>query len=193
MSEDKSIKETLDVIRRALEDEDTTNNENHVLILNRKVNQDGTIGHQVVYNDDFMTDNLSVLFKGAPTWLDYYYSGGDGEEETSLGYNQSSLYSFDINSYNLPQGEYSAALIVNPEGSFFQTLPITLTVLDYEVVSGDINFDGLINILDIVNLMGFIIGNADPSDLEFQASDANQDNNLDVLDVVIIVNFILSE
>ena len=157
------------------------------------VNQDGTIGHQVVYNDDFMTDNLSVLFKGAPTWLDYYYSGGDGEEETSLGYNQSSLYSFDINSYNLPQGEYSAALIVNPEGSFFQTLPITLTVLDYEVVSGDINFDGLINILDIVNLMGFIIGNADPSDLEFQASDANQDNNLDVLDVVIIVNFILSE
>ena len=43
MPEDKSIKETLDVIRRALEDDETNNDENHVLILNRKVNQDGTI------------------------------------------------------------------------------------------------------------------------------------------------------
>ena len=157
------------------------------------VNQDGTIGHQIVYNDEFMEDNLSVSFKGAPTWLNYYYSGGDSEEETSLGYNQSSSYSIEVDSFNLPQGQYSASLIVNPEGSFFQTLPINLTVLDYEFIAGDINFDGALNILDIVSLMGFIIQSADPSEIEFLASDINQDNNLDVLDVVIIVNIILSE
>ncbi len=44
MSNNESIKDTLDVIRRALEDKDdfTEKNEN-ILILNKKVNDDGTI------------------------------------------------------------------------------------------------------------------------------------------------------
>ena len=44
MSNNESIKDTLDVIRRALEDKDdfTEKNEN-ILILNKKVNEDGTI------------------------------------------------------------------------------------------------------------------------------------------------------
>ena len=44
MSNNESIKDTLDVIRRALEDKDdfTDKNEN-VLILNKKVNDDGTV------------------------------------------------------------------------------------------------------------------------------------------------------
>jgi len=59
MSEDKSIKETLDVIRRALEDEDTSNNENQVLILNRKVNQDGTIN--IIKNSDISTEEINKI------------------------------------------------------------------------------------------------------------------------------------
>ena len=44
MSNNESIKDTLDVIRRALEDKDhfTETNEN-ILILNKKVNDDGTV------------------------------------------------------------------------------------------------------------------------------------------------------
>ena len=44
MSNNESIKDTLNVIRRALEDKDdfTEKNEN-ILILNRKVNDDGTV------------------------------------------------------------------------------------------------------------------------------------------------------
>ena len=44
MSNNESIKDTLDVIRRALEDKDdfTQKNEN-ILILNKKVNDDGTV------------------------------------------------------------------------------------------------------------------------------------------------------
>ncbi len=44
MSNNDSIKETLDVIRRALEDGDDFNKKNeNILILNKKVNADGTI------------------------------------------------------------------------------------------------------------------------------------------------------
>ena len=44
MSNNESIKDTLDVIRRALDDRDdfTEKNEN-ILILNKKVNEDGTV------------------------------------------------------------------------------------------------------------------------------------------------------
>ena len=44
MSNNESIKDTLDVIRRALEDkEDFTEKNENVLILNKKVNDDGTV------------------------------------------------------------------------------------------------------------------------------------------------------
>ena len=44
MSNNESIKDTLDVIRRALEDkEDFTEKNENILILNKKVNDDGTV------------------------------------------------------------------------------------------------------------------------------------------------------
>ena len=50
MSNDQSIKETLEVIRRALEDDDSPLNlKEELLILNHKVNDDGTIN--VINND----------------------------------------------------------------------------------------------------------------------------------------------
>jgi len=42
MKKEESIKDTLEVIRKALED-DNTELDNDILVLNRKVNQDGTI------------------------------------------------------------------------------------------------------------------------------------------------------
>ena len=43
MTNDQSINETLDVIRRALEDDNAADLKENVLVLNRKVNSDGTI------------------------------------------------------------------------------------------------------------------------------------------------------
>ena len=40
---DKKITETLDVIKKALNDNDNSKNDNNVLILDKLVNQDGTI------------------------------------------------------------------------------------------------------------------------------------------------------
>ena len=44
MSNNESIKDTIDVIRRALQDkEDFTEKNENILILNKKVNDDGTV------------------------------------------------------------------------------------------------------------------------------------------------------
>ena len=57
----------------------------------------------------------------------------------------------------------------------------------YEYIIGDINEDGLVNILDIVQLVNIVLLN------EFQSSaDLNSDNIINILDIVQLVNIILS-
>ena len=88
MSNNESIKDTLDVIRRALEDKDdfTEKNEN-ILILNRKVNDDGTVKllnqsddvneiNKVIDNklNDLMEKKVSTMLKNQlPIILDNYF------------------------------------------------------------------------------------------------------------------------
>ena len=58
---------------------------------------------------------------------------------------------------------------------------------------GDINFDGIINVLDIVNLVNIILGvTINPPDDVLYAADMNQDETIDVLDIVLTVNLVLN-
>ena len=77
MSEKQSIKDTLDVIRKALEDDDSTNIDKNILILDQLVNDDGTIK---ILNDEKLTkkETLNILDqklnedfeKYLPNWLE---------------------------------------------------------------------------------------------------------------------------
>tara|TARA_B100001250_G_scaffold61474_1_gene48036 strand:- start:444 stop:1454 length:1011 start_codon:yes stop_codon:yes gene_type:complete len=57
---------------------------------------------------------------------------------------------------------------------------------DY-LLEGDLNEDGLINILDIISVVNIILGNA----LYNQNADINLDGLVDVLDIILVVNIIL--
>ena len=88
MSNNESIKDTLDVIRRALVDNDdfTKKNEN-VLLLNKKVNDDGTVrllneSHDIneinniidkKLNDLLETKMTTMLKNQLPIILDQYF------------------------------------------------------------------------------------------------------------------------
>ena len=56
---------------------------------------------------------------------------------------------------------------------------------------GDINQDSLVNVLDVISLINFILGFQIPSELESSYSDLNSDNLINILDVVMLVNLIL--
>lgn len=58
---------------------------------------------------------------------------------------------------------------------------------------GDVNFDGEVNILDVVIIVNDILGPGEWTDEEFWAADYNQDGSIDVLDIVSIVTYILGE
>jgi len=56
---------------------------------------------------------------------------------------------------------------------------------------GDINQDNILDILDIIMLINFIIGNDIPNDNQYFLSDLNDDTVLNVLDVIMLLNLIL--
>jgi len=69
------------------------------------------------------------------------------------------------------------------------TIPVTL---NFSANYGDVNQDGIIDVLDLVRLVGIILNNYNPTDIEYTLSDLNDDGIVDVLDIVTIVNIILS-
>jgi hypothetical protein len=88
MSNNESIKDTLDVIRRALEDKDDfTEKNDNILILNKKVNYDGTVKllnqsdeisaiNNVIDKklDDLMEKKMTAMLKNQlPIILDNYF------------------------------------------------------------------------------------------------------------------------
>jgi len=68
---------------------------------------------------------------------------------------------------------------------------IKLISTDSSDLNGDINFDGIVDILDVVSIVNFIMGTLDPTQAQLIAADYNFDGIIDVLDIVQIVNFIL--
>ena len=57
---------------------------------------------------------------------------------------------------------------------------------------GDINADGQINVVDVVNLVNYILG-GDITEEQIALSDYNQDGQVNVVDIVNIVSEILGE
>jgi len=69
-------------------------------------------------------------------------------------------------------------------------------IIDYvdqfSYTSGDINDDGIIDIMDIVLLVNAIMGITELSTIETYAADLNGDNNINIQDIILTINLILS-
>ena len=57
---------------------------------------------------------------------------------------------------------------------------------------GDVTYDGVVNILDIVQTVNYILGQISFEDDQILQADFNEDNSVDILDIVQIVNYVLS-
>ena len=58
-------------------------------------------------------------------------------------------------------------------------------------IIGDINQDGAVDVLDIINLINYILETLIPSDVQYDLSDVNSDGSLNILDLLLIVNLLL--
>lgn len=103
----------------------------------------------------------------------------------------------DINDYYMDLNVNSVTPYYNQTGIWIDPVD-TLQVLydnwynevfEYEV--GDVNQDLIINILDVVIIVNFIMGGT-PVDIEYYLADLNQDSIINIQDIIITINFILN-
>ena len=62
----------------------------------------------------------------------------------------------------------------------------------FSYISGDVNSDNIIDILDVVLLVNSIIGVNELTQLQMYASDINGDGTINIQDIILIINIILS-
>tara|TARA_A100001011_G_scaffold193476_1_gene201935 strand:+ start:4361 stop:4834 length:474 start_codon:yes stop_codon:yes gene_type:complete len=68
----------------------------------------------------------------------------------------------------------------------------TLIGADCDGLSGDINQDQIVNILDVIILVNTILNTNQTEDVIDCILDLNQDGQLDILDVIVLINLIVS-
>ena len=107
--------------------------------------------------------------------------GGGASEITELGANN--WKSFYSNGSDLSLFTYDI--------SNNSTSHVLIEFTDCES-DGDVNFDGLINVVDLVSIVNFILGVSNPDSTQFDLADMNDDGLINILDVVQLVSLILN-
>ena len=64
--------------------------------------------------------------------------------------------------------------------------------LEDGIMLGDLNVDNLINVQDIILVVGIVLDNIQPNDFQIYAANVNSDTEIDILDIVYMVNIILN-
>jgi hypothetical protein len=143
------------------------------------IQKNTTIGTQVVYGTDNLSNNLNVTFDISPPWLTI------NPDEGTLMEGQSELISLIVNTDNLLDGDYNGYLRILSNGGN-ATLPVNLLVNG--TLLGDTNGDSVINVLDVIIMVNMILGEIQ---IDLNTADMNGDGLVNVSDVVLLINTIL--
>ena len=143
------------------------------------IQKNTTIGTQVVYGTDDLSNNLNVTFDISPPWLTI------NPDEGTLMEGQSELISLIVNTDNLLDGDYNGYLRILSNGGN-ATLPVNLMVNG--ILLGDTNGDSVINVLDVIIMVNMILGEIQ---IDLNTADMNGDGLVNVSDIVLLINIIL--
>ena len=155
-------------------------------------------GFQFVINDS--PNYLDLISIAGGSSADYGFTVSSSESGTIVG--------FTLTGTNIPAGNQALLVVTFENNNDDQTfdlclsdpvfsdpnangVPVTLgSCVDMDFSSslpGDLNDDGLVNVLDVVVLVNIVLGLGEAN----SAGDLNSDGLINVLDVVILVNMIL--
>ena len=130
-------------------------------------------------------EEVNQLTEATTIRLEYnYLSGFVPETLCDLQLNDNDYLEFDLSGNRLcpPYPECSGE-----ENNFWYQDTSACTEI------GDVNFDYIINIQDIIHLVSFVLGLESPDYQESVASDVNSDDYLDILDIIELVDHIIGE
>ena len=201
---------------------DRGNNSDHILDSQHGVNWISNgypgEGNLLLFNNGYTSNASAAMEFTPPLNSNGTYDIEEGEPfgpDAVLWYYAGSGIQSDVQSgaFRLPNGntiitEADDAYVVevSPSGNVLwsyeqpgnNTMIARCTKYDLEnldnnfILLGDINFDNIINVLDVIQIVNFILGNSVPTEEQNLASDLNEDEFININDVVMIVNLILN-
>ena len=150
-------------------------------------NDSGNSGLQMSYNTEYVENELTTFVKKNPTWaginqLENFDVSGELLESSSVNFN------IIVENNELTEGNYSANLNISSNASTEVSFPILL-MSSSSNITGDINGDSLVNVIDVVQLVSIALGESS----ETSFADLNDDGVINVLDVIFLVNIVLAE
>ena len=97
-----------------------------------------------------------------------------------------------VSAGSLNAGSYNANLIIHSSDTIAPqiTVPVSLLVTSTGMITGDANCDGVVNILDAVSVVNFIVGD-NPQPFCFENADINSDGIVNVLDFIGVISIAL--
>lgn len=119
-------------------------------------------------------------------WPPYEWELVTGALPPGLALDASGVISGDPDS----AGTFPFTVRVTDSNMSSATRDLSITIL-VEAVKGDVNGDGVINVLDLVTVVRYILGLEEFSPLQLWAADVQPDGAINVLDALGIVNIIL--
>ena len=146
----------------------------------------GNSGLQMSFNTSYAHDNLTTFISKAPSWLGINEVGNfelNGELEEGF----SDIINIIAQNDGLPEDVYISYLNISSNASESESFLIELISSDNNML-GDVNGDGEINVLDVIQLVNMVLGFQEP---DYSTADVNQDGEINILDVVQVVNLIL--
>jgi len=140
------------------------------------------------YEVEWTQDELKFFVDDV--WIGSYYNESSGWEQWPFDQEFYIILNLAIGSHFMPCATEDNQFPERYEIDYVRVYQLTD---EYQVdLYGDVNEDGTLDVIDIVQILGFILGNSNPSDIDFLISDANQDDSLDILDIVFLVGQILN-
>ena len=79
------------------------------------------------------------------------------------------------------------SLSIYPEHHEYANKNLIYTINKIDILYGDVNEDGLVNVVDVISLVNIVLGNNESSG----NTDLNSDNQINILDIVFLVSLIL--
>jgi hypothetical protein len=148
-------------------------------------NAAGDDGLLVVYNAEYMHDNLAVQFVAA-SWLSVDPGAGIIPEFDS----DTIVVQFDA--AGLAADTYDGQLIINSNDpdSPLLTVPVTMTVTTGESwICGDANGNGILNLLDITYIIAYLYQEGPPPD-PLASADVDSSGNVNIVDISYLINYL---
>ena len=179
------------------------NNESEIIMIEFEMQLPSGISIAKDENDEFLTElvssraakshTLEVADQGNGKYKFLLYSSSNAP----LIGNSGDLITFTINcDKNATEGNYqakvSSILMADKNEKAIYPNDFTFDITIVDAIPGDINDDGKINGLDIVKIVGYIMGSPTQPFIE-AAADLNEDGIINGLDLVKVVSLVLTQ